>query len=261
MASACPLAFGSKDMRLITKTLRIVSTLASKAASNLEPPLPAPPEEPQIIPSEKELAYKRWITDDGDRTHRLNYDLKPSDIVIDLGGYRGQWSSDIYSRYLCKVHIFEPVTEYAESIQSRYKMNPDIMVYNYALGARSGEIQVYLSDDATSSFKDSGEVLTASVVAFNNWIEEHKIHEVALLKINIEGAEYDLLDHLIATGIIKKIRNIQVQFHDFVPDSTLRVHQIQHGLQKYHKLTYKYPFIWENWEKLDSNTSNDEKAS
>ena len=140
-------------------------------------------------------------------------------------------------------------------------MNPDIMVYNYALGARSGEIQVYLSDDATSSFKDSGEVLTASVVAFNSWIEEHKIHEVALLKINIEGAEYDLLDHLIATGAIKKIRNIQVQFHDFVPDSTLRVHQIQHGLQKYHKLTYKYPFIWENWEKSDSNTSNDEKAS
>jgi hypothetical protein len=67
------------------------------------------------------------------------------------------------------------------------------------------------------------------------------------MKINIEGGEYDLLDHLIETGWIRRIRDVQIQFHDFVSGATQRMHHIQAALKNTHHTTYQYPFVWENW--------------
>ena len=73
---------------------------------------------------------------------------------------------------------------------------------------------------------------------------------IDLMKINIEGAEYDLLEHLIENKFVENIKDIQVQFHDFVPNAEARMKNIQAGLSKTHYLTYQYPFVWENWRKL-----------
>ena len=43
------------------------------------------------------------------------------------------------------------------------------------------------------------------------------------MKINIEGGEYELLERLIAADLIRKIDDIQVQFHNFVPDAAARM--------------------------------------
>ena len=67
------------------------------------------------------------------------------------------------------------------------------------------------------------------------------------MKINIEGGEYDLLEDFIQSGEIKKIINIQVQFHYFITGAKTRMRKIQKSLRKTHVLTYQYPFIWENW--------------
>ena len=54
-----------------------------------------------------------WFAEDGDYTYRLNYDsLDKNSIVVDLGGYKGQWASDIFSKYQSRVFVFEPVAAY-----------------------------------------------------------------------------------------------------------------------------------------------------
>ena len=79
----------------------------------------------------------------------------------------------------------------------------------------------------------------------------YNIERIDLMKINIEGGEYDLLEHLIKTGWIDKIINIQVQFHDFVENAEARMLAIQNDLAKTHELTYQYKFVWENWRLKD----------
>jgi len=71
------------------------------------------------------------------------------------------------------------------------------------------------------------------------------------MKINIEGAEYALLDHLICTSSIFKIKNIQIQFHDFVPSAEKKMNRIKNSLKDTHYMTYEYPFVWENWKRKD----------
>ena len=70
---------------------------------------------------------------------------------------------------------------------------------------------------------------------------------VALMKINIEGGEYDLLDRMIETGLVESIDNLQVQFHNFTVDAKRRMERIQEALQRTHTLNYQYRFVWENW--------------
>ena len=82
-----------------------------------------------------------------------------------------------------------------------------------------------------------------------DWCERHDVGEVALMKINIEGSEYPLLEHIIDTGLIKQIRELQIQFHDFVPDAQSRMQEIQNRLSETHSPTWQYHYIWENWKR------------
>lgn len=196
------------------------------------------PEQERVIP---------WIRDDGDRTHRLQYDLCAESLVLDLGGYKGQWASDIYSMYCCKIHIFEPVTQFAVEIKRRFARNPRIVVHDFGLSDRNTTTAISVTADSSSQFKTSEVIENINLIEAREFFSDNDFEFIDLMKINIEGGEYDLLEHLIASNLVNKIRNIQVQFHDFIPDAEVRMKKIQAALNQTHKVTYQYKFVWENW--------------
>ncbi|MGY3211139.1 hypothetical protein [Mucilaginibacter sp. HD30] len=53
-------------------------------------------------PSIHDREVARCFADGGDEMFRYTFDLTSESLVIDLGGYLGQWASDIYTRYNCK---------------------------------------------------------------------------------------------------------------------------------------------------------------
>src|SRR5689334_16904987 len=88
--------------------------------------------------------------DRGDETLRLNYDLDSSAVIIDAGGYQGQWSSDIFAKYGCTIHIFEPVPQFAASILQRFQNNEKLHIYEYGLADATRLATIAVSDDASS---------------------------------------------------------------------------------------------------------------
>lgn len=100
----------------------------------------------------------------------------------------------------------------------------------------------------SSLYKKNDYTEMVEVIRASDYIERYNIRFIDLTKINIEGAEYDLMLHLINTKLISKIKNIQIQFHDFVPDAEEKMNNIHDVLKLTHELTYYYRFIWENWE-------------
>jgi len=78
-------------------------------------------------------------------------------------------------------------------------------------------------------------------------IEEQKVNKIDLMKINIEGGEYDLLFFLINENLISKINNIQIQFHNFIPNAIKKREEITNLLKNTHKNDWSYYFVWENW--------------
>ena len=190
----------------------------------------------------------QWIRDRGDRTLRLEYDLDESSLVFDLGGYEGQWASDIFSMYRCRIHIFEPVAAFAKGLEKRFARNPKVFVHPFGLAGETKEAVIAVKKDGSSLWREGKETEVIKLVKAADFCAEKKIESIDLMKINIEGGEYDLLEHLIAAGSVKNIRNIQVQFHDWVPGAENRAVEIQKQLEQTHSITYQYPFVWENWQ-------------
>jgi FkbM family methyltransferase len=192
---------------------------------------------------------KKFYADGGDDRFRFDYDLDERSFVLDLGGYEGQWASDVYARYRCRIAIFEPVARFARDIDARFRKNSDITVFPCGLGATSRTETIYLHGASSSTHKKQAQSEQIEIVDVQQWFEDHNIEAVQLMKVNIEGGEYELLERLVATGLIGRIDDIQVQFHNFAPDASARMEQLQRAMRATHTPTYQYRFVWENWRK------------
>lgn len=193
-------------------------------------------------------AHQKWIKDRGDETLRLNYNISSNDIVFDVGGYVGDFALKIYNLYKCKIHIFEPVPNFVNIIKQKHKENENIIIHEYGLGNENKQLYYNEARDSTQLIESigSGSTIVKDIKEVMSLLGNP---EIALLKINIEGGEYDLLDRLISTGLINNCKNLQIQFHDFYPNAISRRADIIEQLQKTHNLMYEYLFVWEGWQR------------
>ena len=78
-------------------------------------------------------------------------------------------------------------------------------------------------------------------------IEERFSNELGCLKLNVEGAEYEILDKLLSAGQVSGIQYILIQFHKGPLNCVQRREQIQMRLGETHKKVFDFPFVWELW--------------
>lgn len=188
-----------------------------------------------------------WFKANGDDTLRLNYPLNSGSVVFDVGGYHGEWSEQIFSKYKSNIHIFEPSKKFFHILKDKFDQNNCITLNNYGLSNRKCEILLSDSDNSSSVYLETKNKEKVILEDISWYLENNKITKIDLIKINIEGGEYDLLEKLIEIDFIKNITDLQIQFHDFVPNANRRMVHIQEALEHTHKLTYEFPFVWENW--------------
>ena len=203
----------------------------------------------RCFPSGRELVVRQWKDDKGDQTLRLKYPLDARSVVMDMGGYRGDFAHEIHQRYGSQVHVFEPVRSFADAITNRFQGNPAIHVHAFGLGIRTRQESIDLSADASSMYSAGSQTETIELVEAFEWMTDQNINYVELMKINIEGGEYELLEHMLDKDLVSRVDNIQVQFHDIASDSEARMDSILQRLSKTHGPTYQYRLVWENWQK------------
>ncbi len=190
-----------------------------------------------------------WFAVKGDETLRLNYDLSDTSVVFDVGGYKGEFAGDIFCKYNATIYVFEPIKSFFQIIRNKFINNQKVKIYNFGLAGKDEEMQISMSDNSSSVFLKTEDSETIQLKSIVNFIQENNISSVDLIKLNIEGGEYELLESLIENDLIRIFKNIQVQFHDFLlEDGKDRMHKIQESLSKTHQITYQYEFVWENWQ-------------
>ncbi len=184
---------------------------------------------------------------------RYEYDLNSESIVFDLGGYEGKFANTIFDKYKCKVFVFEPIKEFYDKIKERFKAKNEIRVFNYGVLDRDFETDISISKDSSSIFDSSPrKTENKKLIKIRNFetvFEELGIDKIDLMKVNIEGSEYELMKFLTNNeNLIKKITNIQVQFHDWFKDAKVLREEIITKLKETHKVSWNFPFVWESWE-------------
>ena len=194
---------------------------------------------------------QRWRKDAGDKTHILDYDLNKNSVVIDLGGYTGVWGQLMIEKYNPNLYILEPVFSFYSGMASKFSKNSKVHLLNVGIGTKNKDGLIYLSKDGTSSNISEGESIKVKFNTFETILESWNLHEVDLLQMNIEGDEYPVLEHMIETGYINRIKNIQIQFHLGIDNAVEKRDKIREKLTlNGFKIKYDYPFVWESWTKI-----------
>ncbi len=202
---------------------------------------------------EKEIAYYDFIAAGGEKL-RLDYPLTPESIVLDVGGYIGDFAVDISDKFNCKVDVFEPVESYAEQIKERVTNIEKIEVLQVGLGGREREEFITVEGLGSSVFvhhRDEETKEKIKIISIVDYLQSKNYPEISLMKLNIEGGEFELLDALLNhSELLMKIKYFQIQFHDFVPSADEKMQKLQMRLSKTHQKTWGFPFIWESWRRI-----------
>ena len=200
--------------------------------------------------------HAQWNKERGDLTHRLNYNLNADSIVFDLGGYHGDWAQNIHNKHKCEVWIFEPAKEYYDKIVKRFENNDKVKVFQFGLSGVDQTLNIYMNGDATSTHQEIGTPEIITLKSCSEFMEEYSIKNVDLVKINIEGGEYELLETLIERDELSLFDNLQIQFHSYVDNHEARKEEIRKALAVNHASTYMFT-VWENWKRNGSTEETD----
>jgi FkbM family methyltransferase len=195
----------------------------------------------------------RWFNDKGDETLRLTYPLTAESIVFDLGGYHGDFAAAVNSRYGCKVYVFEPVPEFYKRCVDRFHGNSKIACFNFGLSSADGMLDIGLVENSSSfsSPHAQGVMLQVHVRSIVEYIRELGVARIDLMKINIEGSEFDILPAIIKSGDIDKVQHLQIQFHNFVDCAVEQRDTIRSVLNHTHAEMWNYDFVWESWRRKE----------
>lgn len=200
---------------------------------------------------EFELQIRKWFKDDKKYNFRTNYpELNKNSIVLDIGGYYGDFAFEINKRYSSKVLVFEPHPVYFEKCRERFKNNTDITVYNFGLSDKNETLELSNNGDSSSFILTKHQnSISCSLREFSSVYKELKLKEVDLIKLNIEGGEFQVLNNIHQQVGFDNFKNIQVQFHNFVPNAKEKRETLIQEILKSHHPTFSYPFVWENFER------------
>ena len=158
-------------------------------------------------------------------THFLKKTIqrKKQPVILDVGANVGQWSKQaLQINPSSCIYAFEPSPKSFENLSTI----PGVKPFNCALGAEEKETKIYFSREQptwplASLDRSAIDRLTSDVqevdvkmTTLDEVIKREKITDVTLLKIDVEGYEYDVLkgcQQAIKEGIV---HTIQFEFND-----------------------------------------------
>ena len=195
-----------------------------------------------------------WWKSNAEDTLRVSYPLNEDSIVFDIGGCRGTFTEKIYNKYKSNIYIFEPLSKFINEIKGTFKENNKVRVFDYGVSGKTGDLDLVVSEDASYliSHRDvedteGRDIETVKIKSFKDAYDETGVDKIDLMKINVEGAEYEIMQNIFDNDLVSKINNFQIQFHDITDDSERLVLDIREKLSETHNLDWKFDWVWENW--------------
>jgi FkbM family methyltransferase len=194
-------------------------------------------------------------------SEELRYDLPltPDSVVLDVGAYHGNWSRLISEKYRCKIIAFEPIGEFYRIAKKNLEGHPNVRLFNLGVGGSTRKETLRVKGDMTGAFADGppeeveirdvvevldefGRVKSPSESTDGTW-------RFDAMKINSEGAEFEILERLLDSGFIGNVNHLSVQPHACVPDHEARWQRIMDRMAETHTLVYNSPWVWVGWDR------------
>jgi FkbM family methyltransferase len=146
-------------------------------------------------------------------------------IVVDCGACRGDFIAQIIDEAE-HIYAFEPVEHNCNIIRAKFPGRSNLTLVQSAVGNINGQIDFYIGPSEKNAFyrssikEDKPDIadkrsVKCNIVKLSDYWKQNINRPVDLLKIDIEGAEYDLFEDLLDANVINEFNKIVFEEHGF----------------------------------------------
>tara|TARA_R100000008_G_C3526297_1_gene136772 strand:+ start:21 stop:782 length:762 start_codon:yes stop_codon:yes gene_type:complete len=167
-----------------------------------------------------------------------NFDFTNDTVFLDLGAYKGReietLTSDPFPKNI-QIYSFEPHPVFFKDLKEKYGDKSNVHLYQTAVSFTNhkgllffkgseginaknagASLCIHKIDEAYDTPRDKAESESSKITVDCVDIAElmNALNcEIDFLKLNVEGLEYSLIDRLLNTGLISKVKNILLSDH------------------------------------------------
>ena len=156
-------------------------------------------------------------------------DLNNLETVLDLGANNGIFIEKMLRSGVKNIYGFEPNPNALYNLAYRYGSNEKVKIINKAISNSSGKLNFYYHpDNSTISAFDKNhitphlpehEIINCEVetIRLDEYCASQNLNVIDLIKIDVEGAEYMILNSL-NKDFYSKVKNLLVEIHENTND-------------------------------------------
>lgn len=160
-------------------------------------------------------------------------EAKANECILDIGAHLGFFA--LYTRSLnpqAQIICLEPNKKNFEILKNNLKKNKiqNIVLLNMGLAADSGERQFSVSSDSHNSRmisvkNENIKHCVCKTISFSDLVAECNIKIISLLKMDIEGAEFEIIENMNKDDFAL-IKNIIFEYHNSVKNNHKKLEKI-----------------------------------
>src|SRR3989338_2423662 len=160
------------------------------------------------------VVYEVW------KRKLYDIDIKENDMVIDVGANIGAFTILAAKNAINgNVFSFEPEKSNFKQLQKNVRLNKlkNVVVHNLGVNKSKGTAQLFVSNNNEAGHSlcnsETNETQTIHCMTLVDIFDKYNINNIDVLKLDIDGAEYDVL---FSTPVktLRKIDKIILEFHD-----------------------------------------------
>jgi len=162
--------------------------------------------------------YEIFVTKIYDKFFSINKE----DIVFDIGGNVGFFSYYSICKGASKVYCFEPSPSDCNIIRNNFNFD-NLTLEEAAVSSNNGYVDLYFDKNhsiAASIYEvnkelnpNESEKIKCKSINLNDYIKENNITKIDYLKIDCEGAEYDIIESLDKDYLTNNVNKICLEYH------------------------------------------------
>lgn len=149
----------------------------------------------------------------------LDLELKPGDLFVDIGAFIGEEIQSCVDRGVL-IESYEPHPEWYARLEKRWEGCDLVTLHNCAVADKGGEAQLlqpalgeYQSGSSLYKMILRSEQVDIGTVRVMDAADAVRDRDIAVLKIDAEGAEWDILGRIHETVGFSRIGKIYVEDH------------------------------------------------
>lgn len=137
-------------------------------------------------------------------------------VVIDIGANVGLFTKYMLYKNAKKVLCYEPNKSAFNCLSKNYQNNNSVFLNNLAVSTNNDKLRLYLDVNNTlvsSAKRNTSDFYDVDSITLKQILTQNNLEKVDLIKIDIEGMEYELIGHM-EDDVFDKVNSFIIEYHD-----------------------------------------------